>query len=57
MFSFLVREEINMVMLDDEIKLFSPSGERRKPFKKSPCKRVSLVSISETPKNRIYRKD
>ena len=57
LFSFLVREEIDMVILDDGVKLFSPPGEKRKPLKKSPCKRVSLGWISETPKQRIYRKD
>ena len=46
-----------MMMLDDKVKVFSPPGERRKPFKKSPCERVSLVWICETPKQWIYRKD
>ena len=43
LFSFLVREEIDMVILDDGVKLFSPPRERRKPFKECPCERMSLV--------------
>ena len=51
LFSFLIWEEIDVVVFDNKVKLFSPPRERKKSFKKSPCERVSLVWICETPKH------
>lgn len=45
LFSFLVRENINMVVFDDKTKLVSPPRERGKLLKKSPCEGMSLAGI------------
>ena len=55
--SFLVREDINVVMFDNEVKLFSSPRKRGKPLKEDPCEGMSLVWICETSKHWLYRKD
>ena len=36
LFTFLIRDKIEVMVVYDKAELFSPPGERREPFKESP---------------------